>query len=343
MYKALDKNFDLIKPLNTIILAIWERKYFECGKFIITIPAGEYKTDIKYIYSQNDFETGIVQQIMFKDDIAQLSGFFLEKILDDKIIYPMFSYSGNIEQCARTMITKFKDDIPLLYLGGIAKLGTNIQMQETGEELGKRIYELYATQQISYRLNYDYVENKIFFETYQGRDLTHNQDTNPQVVFSKNRKNIANIQMMMDDSNYKNYAIVAGGEEGVNRKYVILDKSNGAYKKKIFIDARDLQQGDKTLQEYNLELRQRGEERLIDYSKIINCTFVLQETEILQYKNDFDLGDKVDVIAQDITFEFQARITEITEITKENSRNVAITVGEQIPTTYKKIKMGGGK
>ena len=52
-----------------------------------------------------------------------------------------------------------------------------------------------------------------------------------------------NLVVTTDDSNYKNYAVVAGSGEGDQRQKVIVDNSGGEKLKRLYVDARDLQKG----------------------------------------------------------------------------------------------------
>lgn len=330
MLKSLDENFELLDDLTECIMLIWERRYYECGEFTLTIPTYKFDNKMRYLYSDKHIETGIINAIDVKDDITTISGFFLEKILDDKIIFPVFNFSGNIEQCARDMILKYKEDIPKLKLGNLLNLGSDVSVQETGEELGKRIYTLYKTQELGYRLNYDYFDDIIYFESYEG--------VQRQASFSKRLNNIMESSLISDDSNFKNFAVVAGEGEGTKRKFVNVDLSNGGYKQKIFVDARDIQKDDKqTIASYEEELKQRGIERLLEYTKIQEFNFKLTENEATRYQIDFDLGDKIEVSLPEIGIDILARITEIKEVMKENIREITITIGEQKPTIYQKI------
>ena len=46
-----------------------------------------------------------------------------------------------------------------------------------------------------------------------------------------------------------------------------------------------------------------------------------------QYLRDFDLGDKVDVIVQDIGLAMEARVVSVREVFKANDHTISVTLG----------------
>ncbi|MEA4831007.1 MAG: siphovirus ReqiPepy6 Gp37-like family protein [Oscillospiraceae bacterium] len=341
---ALDSSLNMICQIKNTIVIMWIRRYYECGEFSVYMPAVDYSIDMAYIYTPDRLETGIIQKVQYDDKLSgeyiTLSGFFLEKRLDDRIIYPRYRGSGNIESIGRSLITSYGSDIPKLTLGAASGHGTTISMQETGAELGKRIYKLYQTQEMSFRLNYVFTDDKIYFETYQGLDRTQGQSVNNFVVFSKGFHNVSNVQYIHDISNHKNYAVIGGEGEGTNRTYVIVDKSDSGLKRMIFVDARNLQMDSaQTQAEYESDLKQRGNEALDDYQIVESLDFDVIANSGYKYRVDYDLGDKCDIVISKLGLSYSARIVEAREVIKENYSTVELLVGSKTPTLYKKIKM----
>ena len=58
-YYGLDKEFNIITHLEPYNVQ-WNRKYYETGDFEIYIDIEQYSSNIKYIYSTDDKELGIV-------------------------------------------------------------------------------------------------------------------------------------------------------------------------------------------------------------------------------------------------------------------------------------------
>ena len=95
---ALNANFEIISLLTYTNLQ-WNRKYHEAGYFSVQIPLGQYRNDIRYVYTKDRPEMGKVTQINYTEKNGfrsiQLSGYFLEKQLDRFVVYP--PGNGNIE------------------------------------------------------------------------------------------------------------------------------------------------------------------------------------------------------------------------------------------------------
>lgn len=340
---ALNSDFTIVNILNPINIQ-WSRKYYECGNFSIQLKAVDYDATMLYVYCKDRDEMGIVQKIEYSNPqngkFIQLSGMFLEKLLDDKIVHPIFNCYGNIEVKIREMVTTYKDDIPLLQLGTLSSLGSTVQFQETGMQLGLKCYEVLATQQLSYRCKYDYIANKINFEIYQGLNRTQSQSTNNYIVFSTSFRNLIDPNVVVDSSNYKNYAVVGGSGEGVDRIIQNVDLSAGGYRKKIFIDQKNTtyNSSEQTLADYKNELYQAGLEKLLDYQIINNVIFDVA-TANLEYLVDYNLGDRCDIIIDDLNLSLEARIISIYEVLKENQHTITLEFGNKILTNFEKARL----
>lgn len=335
--RALDSSRALIKTLDYINLQ-WTRKYYGYGQFMVQIAADAYEPDMAYVYSPDRSELGLVQQVRMiqsvTGDYVEIAGYFSEFRLNDKIIYPVYNGSGKTEAVARALFNTYKADIPI-ELGTNMGLGTAVQIQETGAFLGDRIYELLAPDELSYKIDYDYVNNSAAFQVWQGMDRTYDQSVNPRVVFSRELGNVTALDYISDSSNFKNWAVVGGEGEGTARTYATVDLSGGGYKRQLFVDARDLRSDDLTSAQYIAVLQQRGIEKLLNYKTIEDFTLTIDPTKKgRQYLVDFDLGDKcsININLANASVRYSARVTEIAEVIKDNNWTVDITVGNKMPT-----------
>lgn len=95
---------------------------------------------------------------------------------------------------------------------------------------------------------------------------------------------------------------------------------------KLFVDARSERMGENTtLEEYKNVLIQKGIEQLANYRIEENVNFGL-DTNSYEYKVDFDLGDKVDVIISEINLVMTARIKNVYEVIKSGYRTLELEV-----------------
>ena len=341
---ALDENFQPVAYLPYFNLQ-WNREYYKIGEFSVQIAAASYDPAMAYLYTGDRPETGIIQKVELTEDekgrFVQLSGYFLEAILNDKVVYPTYYASGSIQAAVVAMLRQYKDDIPLLTVADApAGLDGNTAWQETGGQLADVAYTKLQTVQCSLRCRYDYTANTITAEVWQGLDRTQEQTENPFVTFSDGFGNLTEVDASTDRSNYKNYAIVAGQDQEENRKLAYADLSGGGYKRVLFVDARSERWDpeEQTETEYLAGLQQKGLDELLNYQIVQNVDIQTASSGFV-YLQDWDLGDLVDVIVADIGLAMQARIVAIREVFKQNNHTVEIELGDKKLTTIQKARL----
>lgn len=344
--RVLDRNFNIVKFNIVSTNIIWNRRYYECGDFSVEIPEEQYMFSFAYIYTPDRPEFGIIHKVehteTYKGKMVELKGYFYEYELNSKIIYPRYIKTGNIEAVSRDMVSRFKEDIPRLVLGQAAGLGCAISIQSTGDNLARRLYTLLKTQELSFRTSYSYESGIITYSVWQGLDRTQGQNVNDYVTFSDGFGNMGSKDIVIDTSNYKNYAVVIGNgkyEDG-GQIEVIVDKSAGGYKRKVYIDQTGMRYDaeEQTIAEFKESLYQEGGEALEKYSIIRSIEFEPDMCSLV-YMKDYDLGDKCDIVLDIFGEAYQARIVEIKEIFKTNNHTISLTLGDRIPTVYEKARL----
>lgn len=341
---ALDAAFQAVAYLPYLNLQ-WTREYYGIGQFSVQIAAADYAPAMSYLYTPDRPETGIIQKVELTETVkgrfVQLSGYFLEAILNDKVVYPTYYATGTIPAAVVAMLRQYQDDIPRLSVADApAGQAEETSWQETGGQLADVAYTKLQTVQHSLRCRYDYQANTIMAEVWQGLDRTQEQTVNPFVTFSDGFGNLTEVDASSDRSNYKNYAIVAGQDQAENRKVVYADLSGGGYKRILYVDARSERwDPDKqTEAEYLAGLQQKGFDKLLDYA-IVNNVDIQAAASGFVYRTDWDLGDLVDVIVADIGLAMQARIVTVREVFKQNNHTVEIELGDKKLTQLKKARM----
>lgn len=333
---TLDENFNI----NSIIYPTniqWNRKYYEPGSFSIQLPVNQYDTAMKYVYTKDRPEMGIIKQINYSIDQSgfesvQISGYFLEYELNDKIIYPTFTANYNhVEDAITDLVTTYKEDIPLLTVKESQHTGTESVFQTIGDQLGDYAYYILTLHQSSYRVKYDYESNKKIFEIWQGLDRTQSQTENNPVTFSTYFGNVKQPNVVTNNINYKNYAVIKGSMNNDTPVYAFADLSNGNYKNKIYLEGSSItyEEG-MTEQDYKNALVQYGKEQLLNsYSTVINIQVDIL-TGSYEYMNDFDLGDKCNIVIGAIGMTVEARIIAIYEVIKSGSHTLTLEFGNQV-------------
>lgn len=344
----MDAEFNIIRYFKYINLQ-WFRRYYEPGEFSVQLPASEYESEAVYIFTKDRPELGLVQKREYADgydgEVVQISGYFYEYKLNDKITYPRFNSSGNIEELARRIVTTYKEDIPILQLGAAnePRLGTTITKETTGDGLASVLFEMLQTQELSLRCVYDYRENTMSFIVWSGKDRTQDQAENSFVTFSEGFRNMQNEEVVIDTSNFKNYAVVIGNgkyEDGKQIEVIVdLRASSDVYAQKLYVDqtGATFDSSKQTRADYNAQLYQAGLEELAKYTDVTSVTFDTIDRG-LTYMEDYDLGDKCDVILDSVRQSFTVRIIEVQEVFKESKHTVTLVFGEKVPTVYSKAR-----
>lgn len=322
---------------------LWDRKYYETGEFSVQILVSDYSSDMRYIYTDERPELGVVQSVEYSgdDNMVVLSGKFYECKLSDKIVYPVYNGYGKREAIAMEMLTTYKKDIPKLELGTYLNTGDSISKQETGGELETVLQKLLMAEEKAFRCRYDYIADVVYFDIWQGVDRTQSQSENNFVTFSKGFRNLSDVKSKDDSSNYKNYAVVAGSGEADERIYQIVDLSGGKYQQQLFVDAKNekYDSSKQTLDEYKNALYQKGLEKLSSFVDIHNVQFDVDANAGFKYLIDYDLGDKCDIIIDEIQKSYEARIIEIIESWCKGKHQITLTFGDKIPTRYEKARI----
>jgi hypothetical protein len=341
---ALDENFiPTGKTKLKYFDLMWNRKYYETGQFSIQIEAYDYDAKMKYVFTNDRSELGIIQKIKYtaEDNMIVLSGFFYEGTLADKIIYPTFERYGTRSAFVAAAVEKYKSDIPKLKVAEYDDTGEKVQKQETGDSLETMAHETLQVEEKAYRCRYDFENDVIYFEIYKGTDRTQAQSENNFVVFSKGFRNLKGVEAERDESNYKNYFVIGGSGEGEERIYATLDLSGGGQRKELFIDAKSksYDEDKQTIAEYKEILIQTAIEKAQKYVSIENVEFDTDTSKGAEYLKDYDLGDKCDVIVEELEMAYEARIIEILETWNKGKHEVTLTFGDKIPTPYEKARI----
>lgn len=340
--KALNEEFLLCGPMSLACFDImWDRKYYENGKFSVQIKASDYDPEMKYIYTADRPETGCIEQVQYTQDDSMivLSGFFYERRLNDKVVYPTFKERATRAKFVADAVDTYMDDLPI-QVGDYSNTGTAATRQDTGSNLDDLAHNTLKAEEKAYRCVYSYEDNQMVFEIYQGKDRTQGQNVNNFVTFSKGFRNIRNARVTEDSSNFKNYFICAGQGEGSARIYAILDLSGGGYKRMQFLDMRDIEKTDgMTTEEYQEAMIERAYEKAAEYVDIHNLEFDADANEGFVYLEDYDLGDKCDIIIDELQRSYEARIIEVLETWSKGIHQVTLTFGDKIPTQYEKARL----
>lgn len=352
-----DKNFETIGSIKIFNTLLWYRRYYSPGIFELHLPA-EYFNLInmgKYLYRNDRTELGVIREVNFMrgekgEKTTYCKGYFAEHLLNNNIIYPTFNSIGTPKALAFSIINQYIIDpvdvhrkLPHVQLGKNSEGGAVITIQNTGDHVGDYLYDVLKTYEMSQKLVFNYLQNTLTYEVWQGLDRRDSQTKNSWAIFSDFFCNIKNAQYNRDESDCKNIAYVAGEGEGMERKIIEVDvrQNPTEERRELWVDARDLRQHSDDVNytdaQYRDLLYQRGLNKLSDYVMIEKVDSDVDPAANLIYGTDFDLGDLCTYRYSDVNIECSKRITEIQEVFEGSRRTLSVIFGSDLATDFKKI------
>lgn len=317
---ALDGAFNLVTTDIPYDNLQWNRRYYEAGTFEMQLPMSLYDSSWKYIGSPDRPELGMVQKVYSTEfDMVIVSGFFCEKMLDFRVCFPRYKGEAqSTEAAVRSIFNTYGGGLGI-FLGSQndPPLGDRTQSDFTDDQMGMKIYSILESRELSYRVRYDYEESALFFEVWQGKDRTQSQSANPYQTFSMEFGNIASRTIDFDDSDYRNYAYVpVNGSDDNDYDYVLVINLVPAWgdRREVVIDMRSMSpEDDMSQDEFHQTVANEAAEKMLAFQKVESVDIDVLGTGYLE---DFDLGDKCDVVLTDIQVSMETRIVEVNEVFK---------------------------
>ena len=217
-----------------------------------------------------------------------------------------------------------------LQLGEYNGFGQSRAYQNTGDDIKTALYELLKLDGLSYSIDYDYEEDTLRFNVWSGLDRTENQTQNSWATFCKNFENIQDDKYSKDETQYKNFAYVAGEGTGGKRFVVEINQiQDDEERKEMYVDARDLQQEENmTDSKYKEVLKQRGLEKLQENNKVEMTEFNIDPDSNLECGRDYNLGDTVMYKNDELGLYVENRIIEISNVFEDENKTIEIVFGD---------------
>ena len=318
----------------------WHRKYYECGTFELHCPITDENLRLlqpgNIITIKGKKEAAVIRGDQSEEESPMANeivrnGFFLPIYLGDRLTGPMYNFTGTVEDAMRYMINN-ASPIPLLQIAEGIGDETSITFQATYKNVLTYMSKFARYIETGFRIVPDFRNKTMTFETYKGIDRTKRQGKNPRVIFSETYNNLNNVRHNYSDSNMKTKVIVGGRGEGENRIYVTVGGGEGFDLREHFLDATDIDGEGLTEKVYEIALKSRGLEYLIEHTEIENFEAEVELNVNFIYGIDYDLGDIVTVQKKKWGMTQHLRITEICEVYEYGGMYIVPTFGEALPT-----------
>lgn len=338
----LNDSFDLMSaPVDRYHSLQWEENYYDEGKFELHLAPDYISTVLsaEYIYNNEADEAMQIIDVRADDDgkqSLQISGVSLESLLKLRVMDEAKTYTGTVEQIARQAVTDFAitgdKAIPRLELGVLnGYTDTAIATNQVGAELYEWLRELLKPYEMSFRIHYDYEQNRMTFTVYRGLDRTQEQDTNTWAIFSTSFENLSQFSYARNRKDYRNYAIVMT-DSGTR---VDVDQTNGEPRRELFVSASD---------DLDTEaLTQLGVSALAEYAMVETIGGEVQGNANLVYGTNYALGDRCNIEDSDLGVSASARLTQMMTVVENGATRRIPAFGEQYLSLRQYIAREVGK
>lgn len=338
---VVNPSYQVVSLIDDYKSLIWTKRYSEFGDCELYVKASLEALNVLkkgWFLTRNDDDMICrIMSIELDTDAEEgnyliVKGYDCRGILAQRIIWEQTNFSGTVENYIRKLVT---DSIisPSVEARKITnfKLGTasgftdTIDEQATYDALDEKIIDLCQTYGYGSRVTLD-DDGNFVFTLYQGIDRSYAQESNDYVVFSPDFDNIVSSKYLIDSSNVRNVALIAGEGEGVERKRVAYGNASGLDRYELYVDARDVSSktDEGATVKYNEALKARGIENLSRYGVITLFEGEVEPNYSYKYKTDYQLGDIVQVV-NEYGIEVGARITEVIESFDQDGYTVVPT------------------
>lgn len=281
-----------------------------------------------------------------------ISGFFLENWLNKRVVYrkgtsnivggpEWMNQEGNAEDVAYAYFNAFKDvsisqsgdtvDCILgIESGQSLSRGRISNHERCGEKLGSKIYSILKPSEMSYRILYDFEENKKVFSVWSGYDRTQDQSENNPVTFSTRYGNIKNPNILIETTNYCNSCIIDNENNGAVYERALLNKAaeDDEYIFSYVKSSVNKNDYDSDTDFYSA-LDAEGKTDLNERVKLINVEFDAMEGSY-DYMEDFDLGDKCNIEIPEVDISADAVLIGCYEVIKKGNHSLTLEFGEPV-------------
>jgi len=330
---VFDRDFVRKTIINSYVSLVWEEAYHDNGGFVLIVDdISSLQIDIGDYLFIKDNPNNTAMIVLYKElnsDTQQctITGSTSLYLLTKRIIRNTIIVN-NVEVGLYEMVMHNVRGLDRIGVAQNKGIPIVLPFQRTWAEVLTGISELGAASGIGFRMNFDRINRLHIFEVFQGADRSVNQSANQRVMFADEFKNLYNMIISDDMSNFKNVAYVAGEGEGEDRAVVEVGDFTGAERFEMFVDARDLQPTEtesNTSPAYLERLRGRGKSKLAEYIRRINFTI---NVDPVDYGKRYYLGDIVSCKSTRYDVLLHARIKKHTHVVENNMLQTKLTVGD---------------
>lgn len=354
----LDEDMRLLAVVRNFSSLQWTPRYYEFGQFALQVGLQYAKllAAARYVYRAGTDVLGVIDQFQLTDVNIMMRGRFAEALLLRTVINHRLEYTGGEEETTRITYTGSAEDVcrnlvndycidniepernlPRLELGSPSGVPSpEITIQPYGETVYDMIRETLTAYEMSFRIRYDFMTDKLYFEVYQGLDRTQgNPDGNEWCVFSKDFYNVTD-ETFTRTLDTRNVCYVVNGDEDNNEDetVTVITVDDGRPRAEVWVQDNTQLTADMTMREFRQSIRQTGLNKLAEY----NIADTGECTIDGSIATPYGLGDRCTYVNSQTGIVFEQRITEVREVYEANNVSTTIVIGKDQLTEGKKIK-----
>ncbi|GFZ24213.1 hypothetical protein CMETHOX_21360 [Lacrimispora indolis] len=196
--------------------------------------------------------------------------------------------------------------------------GIKITFQSRFKYLTDELFELSRQSGLGPVIWLDTDNKQFVFEVLEGKDCTHRIDNPNSYIFSKGSGKVTKRTYTYSCEGEKNMAYIGGQGDGDEREVVKINAHlTGLQRKEMFIDARDIAEGETD------SLLDRGKLKLSAAAATVSYVF---DADTQDYGRSWDLGDLATYVDEN-GFVEDNRITQVREVYENSVLKIAPTFG----------------
>ena len=354
-----DKSRGFIGVIDTATSIIWSEEYYGAGAFEIYTALNDNAKrllTIGYFVTKNGSNrAGIIESVEYQDNaqdgaVIIARGRMAKSILDRRLAYTIDGHtvtpqkmSGNVATAAQSIVNlnagegasanRQLDGLALGSTGGITKTimtaGDPTTRQSSYRNLLEFTDSVLEEYECGARLRID--GTSLYYDCYEGAD--HTSTSASPIIFSLDFENLLSADYLKDVENFKNFALIGGEGEGLDRFFALYnDSASGYNRREVFVDALSI----------NRKYEDGGETKTYTDSQYTKMLQGQAQTELKErivteefsgelaggnYGIDFDIGDMVTVQDNRLGILADVRILQVDEIQDISGYSVKINFG----------------
>lgn len=287
-----------------------------------------------------------------KGNVITASGKNIRALLGRRIVWNNFAFTGTVEDFGRRIVaenaaspTDTNRKLPLLAIGTRAGLPQTITTQTENENLDDLLDDVSAASEVGFDVTLERDTRRLVFAAYKGTDRRITQNVTPWVIVSRDRNNVVTETYTRSGVSFRNTALISGyTDETTGVRYEKqITAGSGLSRREIYVKGstskpkpnKDTGETEaQALARYADELLQKGREKLAGQVNVSSLEVELDPATLER----LDVGDKVTAIESQYNLTAQTYVSEITTYYERGGRSFDVTLGDAVPSIYKKME-----